>query len=424
MPEKKEKVYAEPRIARSVDGTGGGGGSASGGGMTVGNPVIGGGANRVLFTDAAGNLKTVAQFAYVETTGALVVTPSALGTGILVQGSASPINGISNLQAAGGLFEMGIASGPAAFTPVAVAGDGIIRHSSNVSGNGNTIFINNNSALGADLGNFIWSTGALGADTPKMVLTQLGHLIVSYNATNRRIQFGGTILSNSFAALDSPTGTLIRAVNGGAAAFVNFAALNLCTITGLPGTNGTGCLVLLTGVAPTTSPADVIQLMSQDSVAGQANAYIRNEAGQITRLSGLSVRTSAQFDKTSDTTLADVTGLTLNVEAGRTYIIKATLFTTSNVAGGVKAAVGGTATATTFIGDAVYTDAATLAKGRATALATAMGGMTAATVAKIEVEALLVVNAAGTITIQFAQNASNGAASSVLVGSYMTIESV
>lgn len=186
------------------------------------------------------------------------------------------------------------------------------------------------------------------------------------------------------------------------------------------GTSGVGVLAIANGTAPTSSPADEFQLYSADSAAGDANAFARNEAGEINRLTGLSARVSTQFDKTSDTTLANVTGLSRNVEAGRTYAFTAVLYTTSNVAGGVKAAIGGTATATSIIYQAEVLDGSTLATmgtARATSLATTVGDVTAVTAARITISGTIVVNAAGTLTVQFAQNASNGSASSVLVNS-------
>lgn len=186
------------------------------------------------------------------------------------------------------------------------------------------------------------------------------------------------------------------------------------------GTSGVGVLAIANGTAPSSSPADEFQLYSADSAAGDANAFILNEAGERTRISGLSARVSTQFDKTSDTTLANVTGLTRNVEAGRTYAFTAVLYTTSNVAGGVKAAIGGTATATSIIYQADVLDGstqATVGTARATSLATTVGDVTAVTAARITISGTIVVNAAGTLVPQFAQNASNGTASSVLVNS-------
>ena len=128
-------------------------------------------------------------------------------------------------------------------------------------------------------------------------------------------------------------------------------------------------------------------------------------------------RVSTQFDKTSDTTLANITGLTATVVAGKFYRFEATLYTSSNVAGGVKAAIAGTATATAIVYEGITTDAGLSTQTRATALATAVGGVTAVTAGYIRITGTIQVNAAGTLTVQFAQNASNGTASSVLVGS-------
>lgn len=186
------------------------------------------------------------------------------------------------------------------------------------------------------------------------------------------------------------------------------------------GTSGVSVLTVANGTVPTSSPADEFQLYSADSAAGDANAFARNEAGEVNRLTGLSARVSTQFDKTSDTTLANVTGLSRNVEAGRTYAFTAVLYTTSNVAGGVKAAIGGTATATSIIYQAEVMDGSTLATmgtARATSLGTTVGDVTAVTAARITITGTIVVNAAGMLTVQFAQNASNGSASSVLVNS-------
>lgn len=136
-------------------------------------------------------------------------------------------------------------------------------------------------------------------------------------------------------------------------------------------------------------------------------------------------RVGTQFDKTSSTTLGDVTNLTKQVFAGLKYKFNAVLFTTSNVAGGVKAAVAGTCTATAIVYEGQTTDPAGVQlSSRGTALATAVGAVTAVTAARIDIEGLIRVATSGTLTIQFAQNASNGTASSVLVDSYMEISEV
>lgn len=138
-------------------------------------------------------------------------------------------------------------------------------------------------------------------------------------------------------------------------------------------------------------------------------------------------RVSTQFDKTNNSTLSDITGLSVNVAAGRTYRFEAVLYTTSTNTAGVKFAIGGTATATAVIYQAVNINANTLVgtTARATALGTAVGDVTAVTAAYCRITGTITVNAAGTLTAQFAQNSAQPAqTSSVLVGSAFTVNEI
>lgn len=194
------------------------------------------------------------------------------------------------------------------------------------------------------------------------------------------------------------------------------------TSAGAIGTSGAGVLAFAASTIPSTSPADTVQFYSGDSAAGDHNVYTRNEAGEVNRLTGLTARNSAQFDKTSDTTLANVTGLTRNIEAARAYAFRAVIATTAAATGGVKLAVSGTATATAiFYEGTLETGAAIIAKTRATALDTTVCASTTTTAGTCRIEGVIVVNTGGTLTIQFAQNASDGGASSVLANQYFQL---
>ena len=133
---------------------------------------------------------------------------------------------------------------------------------------------------------------------------------------------------------------------------------------------------------------------------------------------------STQFDKTSDTALANITGLTANALAAGVYKFTAILFTNCDASGGGKVAISGTCTATTIN----YRVRLHVAAGNytgltaATALDTSLGATSA--LIYIAVEGVIVVNAAGTLTVQFAQNASSATASSVLVGSTFEVEKI
>jgi hypothetical protein len=182
-------------------------------------------------------------------------------------------------------------------------------------------------------------------------------------------------------------------------------------------------LAIANGTAPASSPADLFQLWSADSVAGDANAFARNEAGAINRLTGLACRVSTQFDSTS-TTLANVTGLTRNVETGRSYAFVARLYTTSDVAGGVKVAIGGTVTPASIIYEAVvYQGGVSVATGaqRTTTLGNAVGDVTAVTTALIIITGTIVIDTGGTLTVQLAQNVNVGTTSALVNSSFQLI---
>jgi len=138
-------------------------------------------------------------------------------------------------------------------------------------------------------------------------------------------------------------------------------------------------------------------------------------------------RVTADFSKSLDTTLANVTGLSVNVTAGRTYSFEAILHTTSITSGGVKFAIAGTATATAIVTEALLYDQANLTEPvqtRATALGTALVGTTAVTVAYARITGTITVNAGGTLTVQFAQNASDVSSSTVLRGSTFIVQDI
>lgn len=177
-------------------------------------------------------------------------------------------------------------------------------------------------------------------------------------------------------------------------------------------TASTSPLKFTTGTVNTTAEAGAFEY-STPQVFFTNGGLVRQEV-QLVQQS----RVATQFDATSNTTLSNITGLTANLSAGKFYRFKATLFTTSNVGGGVKFSIAGTATATNIIYETVVLDAnINAAQTRSTALAASAGAVTAVTVAYVTINGFITCNAAGTMTVQFAQNSSNGSASSVLVGS-------
>jgi hypothetical protein len=131
-------------------------------------------------------------------------------------------------------------------------------------------------------------------------------------------------------------------------------------------------------------------------------------------------RTTAAFNP-GNTTLAAVPGLSIPLLAGKTYEFESHLFTTSSSTDGVKCAIAasGGLTATAIVAQArVYDANAFKILSRAAALGTAMGAITAVTAAYIHIVGTIVVNIAGNLDVQFAQNASSANDSTVIIGSY------
>ena len=92
---------------------------------------------------------------------------------------------------------------------------------------------------------------------------------------------------------------------------------------------------------------------------------------------GGAARVSADFSVTSSAVLVNATGLSISVAAGRTYSFDVYLSCTCAAAGGVKAAIAGTATATNIIYDGWALDTNAI-KGQANSAA--LGGTVASTV--------------------------------------------
>jgi hypothetical protein len=132
-------------------------------------------------------------------------------------------------------------------------------------------------------------------------------------------------------------------------------------------------------------------------------------------------RATANTSITSSTTLVPVTGLTANVQAGRTYGFQAELSGTWAAAGGVRVAIAGTATATNIVYDGWIVDsAANGIKGNAQSAALAgvvANAATTGTAGHVTISGAITVNAAGTLLVQAAQSASSGTSTIILQGS-------
>ena len=121
----------------------------------------------------------------------------------------------------------------------------------------------------------------------------------------------------------------------------------------------------------------------------------------------------------SNTTLANVGGMTATLLPGVTYIIEGYIACVANATAGLKLALAGTSTATLFITDTWSYNTTTLtAEQNASALGTIYSAAGAVTV--VEIGGTIVVNAGGTLNLQAAQSVSNGTACTIANGSFIT----
>ena len=136
-------------------------------------------------------------------------------------------------------------------------------------------------------------------------------------------------------------------------------------------------------------------------------------------------RVSTQFDKTTDTILATVTGLTANVSSPASYAFETVLFVNADATGGSKYAISGTCLASAIIYEILLFDDSTKAFTVTSRQITLGGnvGQAGTTAGLCLIKGLITTSRQGTLTIQFAQTSAQGT-SSVLVGSYFKVQQI
>ena len=225
-----------------------------------------------------------------------------------------------------------------------------------------------------------------------------------------------TTPSISLASGSTNTGTIT--INGKTSgAFIlttaDATAQNL-TLKALAQTSGAGTLQIpdLAGATDTVVTLGKTQTLVGKTLTGSTLT------GNI---NGDTAFCGTQLDKTTDTTLANLVGLdAIALVAGATYDFEINLAGTANASGGWKVAFNYTnsltLTSLEATGQAFTAAAVAVQHTTTTTTQTALISSTAAVISG-RITGRLVVNAAGTLVVQFAQNASNGSASSIYVGS-------
>jgi hypothetical protein len=154
--------------------------------------------------------------------------------------------------------------------------------------------------------------------------------------------------------------------------------------------------------------------------------------GQVT--TGGLKRVTTRFDKTSSTTLENIPGLSVPVEAGKTYAVSIVAYVTNGEGGG-QFALGGTCTVSAMqmlstrvsVGNTVSQEAyaAELGYPSPTNLGMTFGGLSTLFVnSSVTSHLTVTVATTGTLTLQFRQYQSNATASSIAVGSTFSVQEI
>lgn len=238
---------------------------------------------------------------------------------------------------------------------------------------------------------------------------------VGTGTTGQVLLPSGTAVSPALAFAGSPSratgmfwaSNYVGFATGGVASFaVGYSSANIGTGTLYGGTSISGTDTGLSRAAAA--------VWRTTAAGGATSSWLQITPGES--------RVTTQFDATT-TTLADITGLTSTLIAGRKYRFRATLFVNADAVGGVKFSVAGTATETSIVYqvNVIRNDTSVFAiTSRQTALGGAGVGTAAATAYYVEIVGTIVCNAAGTLRPQFAQNVASGT-SSVLVNSTFNV---
>ncbi len=229
----------------------------------------------------------------------------------------------------------------------------------------------------------------------------------------------------------------VKGANIASAATVNLSTAtgNLVHITGTTGItaftidSGAEYTCVFDGIVIITPSANIITTDGLPiTTAANTVLKIRGDGANIARIVGAEgvsrtqcTISTSQLDKTSDTTLANIPGMTATLVAGGVYRFQLVAYTTSAAGSGVKFNMGGgTATATAFV--AVLT-AGTTTSPRVTSISGDLSDSSAARSIST-INGTITCNAGGTIIPQFAQASSNAVACSVLANSTFTVDRI
>ncbi len=186
-------------------------------------------------------------------------------------------------------------------------------------------------------------------------------------------------------------------------------------------------------VDPQTSAADqqgilnLVQNQANFITGGSRAILLSTIPNQVNNGSNIfNARTTAPWAVTGNQVLTSIPGLQVNLDSTQNYFFRAVLYVQCG-AGGSKIDFGGTAVPVAGSVVAQVTaigGTSIIYASQATSFLSGPGGSNSTATTQIIIEGYFQTNVGGTFVIQFCQNSSNAAASTVLQGSSLTLTSV
>jgi len=433
--------------------------SSSGSGLTINTSTITGGTTTRLLFDNAGTVGEISGLTsngsttLVQTSNAAAAFESGPNGSTnpvfrLVNNTASAATGLSitGNAAGSGVTLTALSSGSNDSINIVSKGTGGVRVNSGVL----TTIVSevNNFSVGTPNGARV-VVGDFSAGTPVLWVQNAAATVTGYVG---HIDGSNNIVFGSFTAHP----VVVKQNNVTALTIDTSANFGFGTATF--GTSAAKVLALASGTAPTSQPADIVQVWSSDFAAGDARLRVLSESGARISLGNNALvfatgttddtgikRVAATVtgftdggtsnlgwyqwagecflaaDATSTSaTLANLSGCTISgLVSGRKYTFEAKLFASNSVAGeGVKIDFnGGSATSTNFIAQCEGLDSTLTINTQVSALNTACSAATFTGNGFIRVTGSFEPSGSGTFILRFAENSASSGTLTVKRGS-------